>query len=75
MPAKAVVQPLLGVRVTREPLVRAIADDRGRLAFNEKARHGDGVTGLHAGQPRYGQLLNFRRRVHVPSMAATSDIR
>ncbi len=75
MLAKAVLQPLLGVRVTREPLVRAIADDRGRLVFNEKARHGDGVTGLHASQPRYGQLLNFRRPVHVPSMAATSDIR
>jgi hypothetical protein len=50
--AKAVVQSLTGVRVAREPLLCAIADDRGRLAFYEKARHRDGVTGLHAGQPR-----------------------
>ena len=54
MLAKAVIQPLLGVRVTREPLVRPIADDRGGLAFSEKARHGHGVTGLQAGE---GQMV------------------
>jgi hypothetical protein len=54
MLAKAVVQPLRDIRVTREPLLGAIADDRGCLVFDEKARHRDGVTGLHGGQPRHG---------------------
>jgi hypothetical protein len=63
--AQAVVQPLPGVRVPREPLVRAIADDGGRLVIDEKARHGGGVTGLHAGQPRQRQLLDFGGPVHA----------
>jgi hypothetical protein len=54
MLAKAVVQSLRGIRVTREPLLCAIAEDRGCLGFEEKARHRDGVTGLHTGQPRHG---------------------
>jgi hypothetical protein len=54
MLAKAVVQPLRGVRITREPLFCTIADDRGCLVFDEEARHRDGVTCLHAGQPRHG---------------------
>jgi len=35
MLAKAVVQPLRDIRVTREPLLGAIADDRGCLVFDE----------------------------------------